>query len=429
MAFSDGAPRVVAGRYVLGRLLGRGGMGSVWLAHDRVLGRDVAVKEVTFPLTVSEQERTDLRERTLREARAAARFEHPRVTTVHDVVEEDGRPWIVMEHVPSRSLSEVLEDNGPLPEHRVARIGLDLLEALTAAHRAGIVHRDVKPANVLVDDTGRAWLTDFGIATSSGDSSLTGIGVLLGSPPYMAPERGRGEEPGPAADLWSLGATLYAAVQGAPPFERAEAMATLMAVATEPAPAPTRASRLEPVLRGLLVKDPRQRMTAGEAAAGLEAALVASPAPARVPGDAGRSARAEGTRVLTTSAQPSAPPSAPPAQPPQPAAAAARPRGADDVLRLDRSQLRVLAKAATRAVAGSAAREVSRRVSRDPAQPRRAPAGAGRAPAPHHPGAPPARARRRFKRRWVVAPVLLVTLAAFALIAVAGLVLGAVGLD
>lgn len=276
--------RVVAGRYALGEMLGRGGMGTVWLATDQVLERQVALKEVTFSIHVTEEERAILRERTMREARAAARLEHPHVATVYDVVEEGGKPWLVMKHVAARSLQEILEEQGPLPPHAVARIGLDVLDALEAAHEIGIVHRDVKPANVLVAPDGRACLTDFGIATSTGDSSLTTQGALIGSPSYMAPERAHGEEPRPPIDLWSLGATLYAAVEGRPPFDRGEAMATLMSVVSEhPAPM-LRAGPLEPVLHLLLTKDPAVRGTAATVRPRLQAVLAGrSPDPTPVP--------------------------------------------------------------------------------------------------------------------------------------------------
>src|SRR3954469_11968282 len=191
--------RLVAGRYALSQVLGRGGMGTVWLAPDRVLEGEVALKEVTFSVDLTAEERAILRERTLREARAAARLDHPHVTTVYDVVEEDGRPWLVMEHVAARSLQEILEEEGPLAPAAVARVGLDVLAALEAAHRAGIVHRDVKPANVLVGGNGHACLTDFGIATTTGDSSLTTHGALIGSPSYSAPQRAYGDEPPPPA--------------------------------------------------------------------------------------------------------------------------------------------------------------------------------------------------------------------------------------
>src|SRR4051812_49859238 len=283
------AERVLAGRYELTDVLGRGGMGIVWRATDRVLHREVAIKELTFSIELTDEERQILRERTLREARAAARLDHPHVTTLYDVVEENGKPWLVLEHVDADSLQSVLEHGGPLPARAAARIGLDVLSALEAAHAAGIVHRDVKPANVLVARDGHACLTDFGIATTTGESSLTTQGALIGSPSYMAPERIHGDEPAPPGDLWSLGATLYAAVEGRPPFGRPEPMATAMAVVSEhPAPV-LLAGPLTPVLRGLLEKDPARRtgpeqlrheleeVTAGRAAA-------PSPVPEHQPG-------------------------------------------------------------------------------------------------------------------------------------------------
>jgi hypothetical protein len=214
------------------------------------------------------------------------------VTTVFDVVEEGGKPWLVMERVAARSVQDLLDEQGPLAPAAVARIGLDVLAALEAAHRAGIVHRDVKPANVLVEPDGHARLTDFGIATTTGDSSLTG-GALIGSPSYMAPERVNGEEPQGPVDLWSLGATLYTAVEGHRPFDRGEAMATLMAVVSEEPEPPKRAGPLEPVLRGLLTKDPARRSTVEQARRGLEAVLAGGPAAAEQPAAPGpRRARA-----------------------------------------------------------------------------------------------------------------------------------------
>src|SRR3954463_7963693 len=272
-AGAESANRVVAGRYALTDVLGRGGMGTVWLATDQVLERQVALKEVTFSIDLGDEERGILRERTMREARAAARLDHPHVTTVYDVVEEDGKPWLVMEHVSARSLQEMLEGHGPLPPAAVARIGLDVLEVLDAAHAAGIVHRDVKPANVLVNSAGRACLTDFGIATSTGDSTLTGAGAFIGSPSYVAPERAQGLPPGPSIDLWSLGATLYTAVEGRLAFDKDEPMATLLAVVSEhPAPM-TQAGPLEPTIRALLEKDPARRATAAQVHRDLHAVL------------------------------------------------------------------------------------------------------------------------------------------------------------
>jgi serine/threonine protein kinase len=368
-------PRLVAGRYALSEVIGRGGMGTVWLATDRVLEREVALKEITFSVDLTAEERTILRERTMREARAAARLDHPRVTTVFDVVEEDGRPWLVMEHVSARSLQEIIEERGPLPPAAVAQIGLDVLAALEAAHGAGIVHRDVKPANVLVEPDGHACLTDFGIATTTGDSSLTTGGALIGSPSYMAPERVNGEQPRPPVDLWSLGATLYAAVEGRPPFARGEAMATMMSVVSEhPAPM-LRAGPLEAVLTGLLTKDPAARTSPQDAQQQLTAVLAGSP-PAPLP---------------------------PPPAAARPAPAALPPASVE---RIDADDLRALASA-SKALLTSVARDardqarhlaVRRRERKEDSGP--VPA----APAARSNAAP--RRRRRFKRRWVVVPVL-----------------------
>jgi serine/threonine protein kinase len=268
---------MLADRYELRDLIGRGGMGLVWEAHDTVLHRGVAVKEVTFPQTVTDDERELLCERTLREARAAARVHHPHATTVHDVVEEDGKPWIVMQHVPGRPLSDIVRSDGPLAPAAVARIGIDIVDALRAAHGAGVLHRDVKPANVLVGDDGSACLTDFGIAMSSGDPSITTEGVLLGSPSYMSPERARGDDLTAASDLWSLGATLYFAVEGRPAFDGGGAMATLVAVSVAD-PAPMRcAGPLEPILLSLLEKVPDRRPSADELRAALRDVVERAP--------------------------------------------------------------------------------------------------------------------------------------------------------
>jgi eukaryotic-like serine/threonine-protein kinase len=373
--------RVVAGRYSLTDVLGRGGMGTVWLATDRVLERQVALKEITFSIDLTDEERTILRERTMREARAAARLDHPHVATVYDVVEEDGKPWLVMEHVSARSLQEIVESQGPLDPQAVARIGLDVLDALDAAHAAGIVHRDVKPANVLVDGDSGACLTDFGIATTTGDSSLTTHGALIGSPSYMAPERAYGDEPRPPVDLWSLGATLYAAVEGRPPFDRGEGMATLMAVVSEH-PAPTlRAGPLEPVLRGLLTKDPAQRSSAAQARAQLQAVLDGAIPVAPPP---------------SGSDYPPPPPPPPAAPPPVPG-----PVSGNSIERIDAEDLRKLASA-SKALIGSVARDLAdrRRERKDGGR-----RGAAGPPVPAAPAVAPRR-RRRFKRRWVVVPVL-----------------------
>ena len=269
MALGDqavqGAGRILAGRYRLVSVVGRGGMGTVWRAVDEVLHRDVAIKEVLLPDSAGDAERESRHERTLREARATARLNHPGVVTVHDVVDEDGRPWIVMELVQARSLQEIIDDDGSLPPERVAEIGRQVVAALSAAHAIGIMHRDVKPANVLLAADGRAVLTDFGIAHIAGDATLTSTGGLLGSPAYMSPQRINGERATPAADMWGLGATLYAAVEGRPPFDRSDAMAVLAAVMTQRPKEPRQAGPLAPVLAGLLTKDPVERMTAADA--------------------------------------------------------------------------------------------------------------------------------------------------------------------
>ncbi|MEV1108606.1 serine/threonine protein kinase [Micromonospora sp. NPDC049751] len=260
------APRqLIADRYRLVRPLGQGGMGRVWQARDEMLQRDVAIKELVAPPGLRDDERRELRERSMREARAVARLGHPNVVRVFDVLHSGGDPLIVMELVPSRSLHQVLEADGPLPVDRAARIGLGLLGALRAAHRAGVLHRDVKPANVLLGDDGRVVLTDFGLATLPGDPRMTQTGMVLGSPAFLAPERATDGDVGPAADLWSLGATLYAAVEGRTPYLRSSPLATLAALATEPPPPAQRAGRLTPLLEGLLRRDPDQRIGADEA--------------------------------------------------------------------------------------------------------------------------------------------------------------------
>jgi hypothetical protein len=266
------AERLVAGRYRLVARLGQGGMGVVWRAHDELLRREVAIKELHVRLGVDADDGPA--RQVLREARAAAGLRHPGVVAVHDVVVEGDSPLIVMELVEGPSLAEVLRSAGPLPETRVAMMGLRLLRALDAAHRRGIVHRDVKPANVLLDGD-RVVLTDFGIAESRGDTTRTEAGAVLGSPEYLAPERINGEPATAATDLWSLGVTLCAALRGASPFQRSDTQATLAAVLTyEPPPAP-RAPRLWPLLELLLSKDPAGRPTVSAAAAVL--AAVAGP--------------------------------------------------------------------------------------------------------------------------------------------------------
>ncbi|GIE27757.1 hypothetical protein Ait01nite_008020 [Actinoplanes italicus] len=240
-------------------------MGRVWRATDVVLHREVAIKELVPPPGLTPAERQEMRERSLREARAIARLNNINVVRVFDVLSTDADPWIVMEYVPSRSLQDTLAQDGPFNALRSAEIGLGVLNALRAAHRNGVVHRDVKPGNVLLGADGRVVLTDFGLATVPGDPNVTRTGLVLGSPAYIAPERARDGTAGPAADLWSLGATLYAAVEGQSPFARPSAIATLAALATENVPVARNAGPLKPVLNGLLRKDPAHRINAEEA--------------------------------------------------------------------------------------------------------------------------------------------------------------------
>jgi len=261
-----GPGRVVAGRYELLDPVGRGAMGTVWRARDLRLGREVAVKEVRGPGPMTYQDRNVLRERSLREARVAARLSHPGVVTVHDVIEAGGGPWIVMELVASRSLARVLAEDGPVSPARAAVMGMTLLEALGTAHAAGVVHRDVKPGNILVTPEGRVVLTDFGIATLHGDPGLTQAGMVMGTPGFCAPERIRGEPASPASDLWSLGATLYAAVEGRGPFEgQGSAMAVLANIVHGDPPPAKSAGPLAPVIAALMRRDPAARPDAAAA--------------------------------------------------------------------------------------------------------------------------------------------------------------------
>ncbi|MCX5202206.1 serine/threonine protein kinase [Streptomyces sp. NBC_00237] len=257
--------RVVTGRYRLLAPLGQGGMGVVWRARDEVLGREVAVKEVRAPSGLGGSDQQRLYQRLEREAWAAARISHRNVVTVYDVATEDGRPWIVMELVRGLSLSDVLDAEGSLTPQRAAHIGAEVLAALRAAHEAGVLHRDVKPGNVLIGNDGRVVLTDFGIAMVEGTSALTMTGELIGSPEFLAPERALGRAAGPESDLWSLGVLLYAAVEGNSPFRLDTPLSTLRAVVDEELPPPTRSGALRPVLEGLLRKDPAERMSGAEA--------------------------------------------------------------------------------------------------------------------------------------------------------------------
>jgi len=274
---------LLAGRYELGDVIGRG-RSPVYAARDARLGREVAVKRVA--LAPGPDEVDDVRARAQREARAAARLASPHVVTVFDVVEEPDAVWLVMELVRAPSLEALVRERGPLPPALAARIGLGVLDALVAAHAVGVLHRDVKPANVLVsagandgddDDRLGVKLTDFGVAALQDESGLTLPGLVLGSPSYMAPEQASGDEVGPPADLWALGALLYFAVEGVPPFARGSALATAAAV-VHGSPRPHHhPGTLTPLIDALLTKDPARRPDAAAVRATLRA-LAAAPA-------------------------------------------------------------------------------------------------------------------------------------------------------
>ncbi|MBO4275330.1 serine/threonine-protein kinase [Microbispora triticiradicis] len=323
--------QVVVGRYELRSLLGRGGMGAVWLAWDQALERLVAMKEI--PLWPYGERAEVQRERALREARSLAQIGHPSIVVVHDVFEADGRPWIVMAHVEGVSLEDKIKE-GVLAESEAAAVARDVLGGLTAAHAAGVVHRDVKPANILISRAGRVVLVDFGIAQMSGTSGLTARSRLLGTPEFMAPERIKGEAASAASDLWSLGVTLFWAVEGRSPFRRGNEHATMLAVISDD-PEPTRPGPISRLVVGLLEKDPARRMGAREADARLRAILDgpaprtaaapgrgAAPEPARKP-PAPASGQASGRE--REAARVRAPES--PSKPPAPAPAERRPAG------------------------------------------------------------------------------------------------------
>ncbi|MFD7786637.1 serine/threonine-protein kinase [Streptomyces nojiriensis] len=265
MEQQTGGGAVLAGRYRLVEPIGRGGMGKVWRAHDELLHRTVAVKELTAGLYVAQADRDVMHARTQKEARAAARIQHPAVVTVHDVLEHDDRPWIVMEYIDGPSLADAAKAAGRIEPREAARIGLHVLGALRAAHAVGVLHRDVKPGNVLLAKDGRVLLTDFGIAAIEGDSSITRTGEIVGSIDYLAPERVTGGIPDPSSDLWSLGATLYTAVEARSPFRRTSPISSLQAVVNDEPPALRQAGALGPIITALLRKDPTERPSAEEA--------------------------------------------------------------------------------------------------------------------------------------------------------------------
>ncbi|HEX7304425.1 serine/threonine-protein kinase [Lentzea sp.] len=253
--------RLIAARYRLLHLLGQGSMGTVWAAHDEVLRRQVAVKGILRPPGMPDVAADELRERTMREARAVAALSHPNVVTLYDVVQHEGDPYVVMEQVPSRSLGEVLQEQGCLTEKQGAAVLDAVASALAAAHRAGITHRDVKPGNVLIADDGRVKLTDFGIARNVAEATMTARGITLGTPAYIAPEVAQGGDVSEAADRWSLGATMWAAMAGEPPYVGKNVMQTINAVINGDVPVPAGAGRLAPVVSGLMRKDPAERMS------------------------------------------------------------------------------------------------------------------------------------------------------------------------
>ncbi|TVT27206.1 serine/threonine protein kinase [Amycolatopsis rhizosphaerae] len=267
----DDKGRLIAGRYRLQRRIGGGAMGVVWLAKDELLDRTVAVKQLLLSPNLSKEDAEHARKRSSREARIAARLQHRHAITVFDVADDDGLPVLIMEYLPSRSLSEVQTDRGALPPAEVARIGAQAAHALAAAHDAGIVHRDVKPGNILLGDDGTAKITDFGISKATDDGTLTGSGSFAGTPAYLSPEAARGEKPSPASDVFSLGATLYTIVEGRFPYGETEnQMAMLYAAAAGRFNPPQKAGPLTEPLNRMMRLDPAERPTMAEVAAELE---------------------------------------------------------------------------------------------------------------------------------------------------------------
>jgi serine/threonine protein kinase len=251
---------LIAGRYRLGRQIGSGAMGIVWQAHDERLHRTVAVKQLLLQPGLSAAQAEEARRRCMREGRIAARLTHPNAITVYDVAEHDGDPWLIMEYLPSKSLATVLSEQGTISPTEAARIGAQVASALVAAHAAGIVHRDIKPANVLLGDDGTVKITDFGISRATGDVTVTATGMLAGTPAYLAPEVAKGEDPKPAADVFSLGSTLYTAVEGHSPFGLSEnTLALLYAVAAGKITPPRQAGPLTALLMQLLRVEPSER--------------------------------------------------------------------------------------------------------------------------------------------------------------------------
>ncbi len=294
VAEPEGGGRLLKGRYQLTSEIARGGVGTVWRATDLVIKREVAVKELRLPSDLSRNERESLVQRTTREARVAGRLVHPSLVTVLDVVDEDERPWIVMELLEASTLEEIIQVGGPLPYQRVAEIGLQLIDALKVAHNEGIVHRDVKPDNVMISEAGRVVLTDFGLAAWNGESALSASGRIIGSPAYIPPERAKAGPVGPESDIWSLGATLYAAVEGYPPYDRKGYIKILRQEPLDEPKEATNAGPLAPVLAGMLRVEPGERLSAENAAKMLRIAALAPWAPERTDGERTAEAAAGG---------------------------------------------------------------------------------------------------------------------------------------
>ena len=309
------AHQIVADRYELLESVGRGGFGVVWRACDTLLQRHVAVKEIHIPGFLNEEDRAGMREKVLKEARAAARLDHPGAVTVFDVIDDDGSPVIVMELVEAPNLSELVQEQGPLAPAEAAHIGLAVLDVLDAAHSHGIVHRDVKPGNVMVAESGRVRLGDFGVAAILDDPTVSTSGAVTGSPAYMAPEQATNKGAVPASDLWSLGATLYFAVEGRPPFDKGASLPTLTSIVQDPPRPWSRAAELGVVLDGLLVKDPLARLSGAQLRRQLERVAATEPR--------AEASRPRDTMVLppVVEAEPvaEAPPPPPPPPPPAPA--------------------------------------------------------------------------------------------------------------
>ncbi|MFD0206096.1 MULTISPECIES: serine/threonine-protein kinase [Saccharothrix] len=315
--------RLVAGRYRLGRRIGSGAMGIVWEAHDERLHRTVAVKQLLLQPGLAESDTDEAKRRAMREGRIAARLQHPHAIAVYDVAEDDGQPWLVMEYLPSKSLSTALSERGTLPPRDVASIGSQVASALAAAHNAGIVHRDIKPGNILLGNDGTVKITDFGISRATGDVTVTATGMLAGTPAYLAPEVAKGYDPGPPSDVFSLGSTLYAAIEGAPPFGLNEnTIALLHQVASGKVVPPKQAGPLTALLMRLLRAEPEDRPTMAEAREALAAVAAGRAAPefpvalpqSHPPSWQGAPVQAQPARALTPAAQhnPPATPNNPP---------------------------------------------------------------------------------------------------------------------